>query len=861
MRLLVPTATMAQHLRHAMAREGFVFRPELIQTLHRFIEPWAADLPEAGDALFHLLVEQATRTLGHPDFAKVAHLPGFHAKLAAALDECASAGCDSATLARLLPPAPIRDAIIAAFAEVERLLAQRKIGLRATRLKLAASAIERHGTGPIKSIWLDGFFSLTDPELAVVEALTKRAEITVTLPAADVTRPARERLLRMGFEEHVLSHERQAARRELVVSPSIEREADEIARRILEAHAGGRLFREIGIIVRRPEIYVSILRATLERFGIPTRFYFDRVLTEQPAVRYLAGAVDAMLGGWDHAEILVAMKLAPGVGSSTVMDRFDFAVRKRMPGTGLARLKEIASQTGAGDDRVRRLLDRLSELDGWRGLAAEPARWAEQFARLRALYRPSRPRDGVDHETALAWRSQTEALDLFDGAVEQAAESFDRGRKIPLDEFWQTVKAVLRLTPLRVPDQRRDVVHVLSGYEARQWELPVVFVCGLVEGQFPFYRAPDPFLPESARRELNRAGVRVRTANDHEMEERFLYDSAITRATASLTVSYPKNDARGELNLPSLYLDAVDQPVPSRAVRPQNAAIGTAPRNGLCSADLLAVLQQKHAVMRPTALESYVQCPFQFFGRHTLDLESAPVRPEERFDFMVRGTIVHKVIAEWLTTRGSVREIFDRIFREQAASLALPAGYKTEMLRAQLLADLERFAATDRWPDHFESQVEENCEFALASGLGIRGRIDRLLKTPDGRGFVIDYKYSRTAKDKASNENLLQGPLYWLAIERAFHLQPTGMYYCSLRDKVEYAGWGETPSWVRKPSIQPFTPEWLETALVRSARAASEIAAGRTEPAPADVSRCRLCDYRDVCRYEVAASAVIAEGA
>ena len=45
--LLVPTATMAQHLRNQMAREGFVFSPARIQTIWRFIEPWA-DGPPAG---------------------------------------------------------------------------------------------------------------------------------------------------------------------------------------------------------------------------------------------------------------------------------------------------------------------------------------------------------------------------------------------------------------------------------------------------------------------------------------------------------------------------------------------------------------------------------------------------------------------------------------------------------------------------------------------------------------------------------------------------------------------------------------------------------------------------------------------
>jgi len=38
---------------------------------------------------------------------------------------------------------------------------------------------------------------------------------------------------------------------------------------------------------------------------------------------------------------------------------------------------------------------------------------------------------------------------------------------------------------------------------------------------------------------LNQAGIRVRTAAEMEREERALFDSAITRATMLVTLSYP----------------------------------------------------------------------------------------------------------------------------------------------------------------------------------------------------------------------------------------------------------------------------------------------------------------------------------
>ena len=110
-------------------------------------------------------------------------------------------------------------------------------------------------------------------------------------------------------------------------------------------------------------------------------------------------------------------------------------------------------------------------------------------------------------------RSQAAALDLFDGALDEAARALPE-RPIPLREFWRAAKSVLRLTPLRVDDRRRDVVHVLGAHEARQWQLPVVFVCGLVEKQFPKFHTQDPLLsgsgpcPVAARRHTPAHGRR-----------------------------------------------------------------------------------------------------------------------------------------------------------------------------------------------------------------------------------------------------------------------------------------------------------------------------------------------------------------
>jgi ATP-dependent helicase/DNAse subunit B len=826
-RLLTPTATMARHFQNRLAREGFVFRPGLIQTLSRFVDAYAADLPQVSEPLLYLLVEAAAHRVNRPEFARVVHLPGFCAALARAMEEFSAAGCDAVRLADSLPRktvAPLGEAFLAVYREVDRELARRGLATRSQRLLHAAEHIAREGLTGVHAIWLDGFHAVPDPELAVIDALCRHADVTLTLPAAAITESTRARLLAMGFAEEVCDRARVPARTELCEAPSIEREADEIARHILEHAAAGRPFREMGIIVRSPKIYESLLSTTLDRFGIPACFYFDADLSRLALVRYLAGAVDAMLGGWEHAETLAVLRLAPGMAC----DAFDFKVRSALPGAGLAALKTIAVDA---EPSVIGLLQSFEVLEVWRALTLSPADWAVRLKKLRELFRPPRP-EPATFETAMG-RGQAAALDLFEGALEEAGRALAE-RPIPLSEFWRAAKSVLRLTPLRVDDRRRNVVHVLGAHEARQWQLPVVFICGLVEQQFPRFHTQDPFFPDAARAQLQRAGIRLRTAADFEAEERFLFDWIVTRATAELTLS---------------GVSAV--PIPWQSVRPQAGRhAGQARPASIIAPDLVPVLADRHSRFSPTPLESYLQCAFQFFGRYTLRLEAAPTRPEERLDFRAQGTIVHAVLSEIHRAPQPLDEAFDRIFRLKCEELRVLPGYRTEALRHRMLADLRALVEDSEWAGEFETRTEQKFRYTLAEDVEISGRIDRMDVTPDGSAFVIDYKYSgaQGTRNRAADRNLLQPQLYVLAVERLFGLRAAGMFYWGLKGGIQRKGWSE-----------PFPPGWREQAIATTMRVAGEIRAGRVEPGPADPGKCRFCDFRDVCRFE-AATGELAEG-
>ena len=102
-----------------------------------------------------------------------------------------------------------------------------------------------------------------------------------------------------------------------------------------------------------------------------------------------------------------------------------------------------------------------------------------------------------------------------------------------------------------------------------------------------------------------------------------------------------------------------------------------------------------------------------------------------------------------------------------------------------------------------------------------------------------------------NNPNLLQAPLYLMAVEKFFGLKAAGMYYIGLKGGVEPAGWesAELPA------------DWLDESRAWTLAIVDQIRAGRIEVAPSDRDKCRFCDCADVCRIEIAQPETAAEGA
>jgi ATP-dependent helicase/DNAse subunit B len=254
-------------------------------------------------------------------------------------------------------------------------------------------------------------------------------------------------------------------------------------------------------------------------------------------------------------------------------------------------------------------------------------------------------------------------------------------------------------------------------------------------------------------------------------------------------------------------------------------------------------LPNLHPRWRPTAIESFLQCPFQFFSRYTLRLSGVPPPPESRLDPLAQGNLVHNALAEWHRTRESMEALFQRLFEDFCRVKRVREGYASELARMEMLRNLLALLENPRLQPEWRTEVEQPFQVELEAGVTVSGRIDRYDVSPDGSARLYDYKYSgaiglarRFQPEEAGR--FVQGGLYLLALAPRFHV--ASFHYCGLKGGVRWRGW-EGPVEIL---------ELTEQARSLTIEAVHRIAAGDVAVRPWSADACRYCDYRDVCRVK-----------
>jgi ATP-dependent helicase/nuclease subunit B len=416
--------------------------------------------------------------------------------------------------------------------------------------------------------------------------------------------------------------------------------------------------------------------------------------------------------------------------------------------------------------------------------------------------------------------SDARAARALDGALLELA-AFREEDALPegLLRMDVLLPALGRLAVAGGPSGSGGAVQVLTAHRARARRFQAVLVLGLVEGEFPRRGGAPALLTAAQRARLEAIGGALFPPDVD--EEEALFVRAMSRASTFLFLSARDADDAGGYAGQSYYWshcksllcvgdgEVVRRTLADQVYRPEQApslrqylrtcASGRlAPhdacgidsfrppawrrRGGLAGLESPQVLAELAAVgcFSPSALESYLSCPFAWFVERVIGAEDM----ETLVDNRLAGDLLHQVLRDTLREL-SAREALP--LREEHLGLAnsVAAGliqravqsdecpgtaaerrvvewrvkrWAAEVFRMEVAADSVLLAAETELAVGGTDGVD-------VDGLCLKGRIDRVDHSPAGDVFIVDYKSGELAsKNKIGTKGALQLPLYMLAL-------------------------------------------------------------------------------------------------
>jgi RecB family exonuclease len=587
-------------------------------------------------------------------------------------------------------------------------------------------------------------------------------------------------------------------------------EAELTAEQIAELVRAGVDAQDIAVVVRNVSVWSSLLARVFDSCGIAFSID-DRPLLGQTGLGH--AFLNVIKGVFlDDAGALLAYMRSPysGISLETVSD-LELRYRRATAKEALV-LAGIGRETGL--DHVARLweLDRAQQFDPVAGRALIRRMFAAAAEGVVAGGREI-------EEDARAFRALDGALSTLTHLV-CARDCDSPGNAAPSLDCRVLLGSLGSVVVGGIGGDGGGAVHVLSVQRARARRFPVVFVLGLVEGEFPGRSDRPTLLSPPQRTRLDRLGGGL-FAPDSDEEAAF-FVSALSRASTLLFLSTRDAEDDGSEAAPSHFwtwaknlLGVHESEHLSRTLGDQVFALHTAPTRrhyeracvarglGLnygrgaaegaravpswdCVPRTLSdrgVLAELAGAQRfsPSALESYARCPFVWFVQRVVGAEEL----ETDLDARQVGQLLHGVLSSTYQELGSAGLLPLRA--DGVAAAERIAGSKIEELvnsadcpgtagerrlaawqlrrMVRNLFDMEVAADWSLTPHELEMWVGSRHGVDVG-GFKVHGRIDRVDATCDRRGlFVIDYKSGNVPTTSAiGSEEGLQLPLYLMAI-------------------------------------------------------------------------------------------------
>lgn len=550
-----------------------------------------------------------------------------------------------------------------------------------------------------------------------------------------------------------------------------------------------------------------------------------------------------------------------------------------------------------------------------------------------------------DHENYIEKnvKAITVFLETLDELFDLLVDENGMDKKFPLGYFLSQIKTALQFTRYNIKERHASGVLVTSVNEIRGLNFDYVFIGGLVDGEFPTRYQPEIFLSGSYKKDEYR----------HILEDRYHFYQTLCCAKKRLYMSYAFKDEKKEFTpstfvndllrlfnfkeksfkdysnliyskselmkhvvnldwekdkdkLNTLGIDVdkfkVDLSVDKlRLENPFGESEYTGDISKIISDEAKTKLaDQKEKQYSASQLEEYAKCPFQYFLKRILQLETIE-EPTEELESFELGSIIHSILYEFYSTLKEKSIILSQcddetfnlaeklifsiaekkldklrlnstlVFYEREKILGIAGDRKKSILYKFL--EEERNSSDGFIPQYFEmgfgqfkNSNDKDADEFLIGDVKVRGKIDRVDIDDANESYkVIDYKLSgkRPTKKELETGISLQLPLYLYAskilieadMNKEFNPAAAVIYSLKLSNK-DFGGKNIHISSSRSPGEEEllqsnkelinicneFIPAYVEN-----------IVNGKFNLSKLDDREnkvCRFCDFKSICRIQ-----------
>lgn len=420
-----------------------------------------------------------------------------------------------------------------------------------------------------------------------------------------------------------------------------------------------------------------------------------------------------------------------------------------------------------------------------------------------------------------------------------------RDSRFSLSFYLKNIKSALQFSRYNVREKIDSGVLITSINEIRGLKFDYLFIGGMTDGEFPTRYQPEIFMSGSFRKEEYK----------HLLEQRYHFYQALCTVKKALYLTSPLSDEKKEFTVSTFVKDLSSIAKTGRLVAEDFDNIIASKRellssiseaelndnneiretiretglntdslkqnleidklrienpfneniysgylsNNLDEESLSALKKLSEGSYSATQLEEYAKCPFQYFLRRILFVETIE-EPTEEIEAFEIGSLIHSILYTFYKTivesNKKIENCSDEEFAEHVRLIFSIAEKKTEHIRFsspysfferekifgingnKKHSILYKFLEEERKekqgfkPEFFEIEFgykKSSASEVELNGIKFRGKIDRIDINEDKKFYkVIDYKLSGR---KPSKEDLklgiaLQLPLYLFATKK-----------------------------------------------------------------------------------------------